>query len=507
LPLCFRLADYYEHSILAFLLRSISALFRHYWAQSKIGGFFHRESTLSRAWRRSLFSEILGILLNLPGLLLRKLYLALQTMFEGSIVARIGFALVEDTPIAIGWLMLVILIIPYESWNNAYSLIGFVLMLMFAIATGMRHKTRRLDVASVGPYTVFFAGFILLAWPLSAYVHLSERFLLYHIPCMLCVLVIVSTVEKAQQLRRLAVMATTGLIIVSAYGIVQRIQGVEVNKAYVDLTLNKDLPGRVFSMFENPNAFGEVLVLLIPIAVGLLFGGKGWGSRFLGLLGACLGAVSLAMTYSRAGWIGLAVAAVLFIFLWNKKLLPALVVVAVAAVPFLPDTVLHRMTTIFNMSDTSTSSRFPLYEAAMRLLWHRPLQGVGLGSDAVRSAVSDLNFYHGKAPFVHCHDIYLQVWAETGIFGLLSLLGAVGWTLKRGGKTVLRKLGSSSVRMLIAGSVSALLGIMVCGVADYIWHYPRVMLIFWFVFAMAVAGIRLAMREEKQTQEARRQES
>lgn len=506
LPLCFRLADYYEHSILAWLLRSISALFRHCWVQSNTGSFFSRESAFSRAWRRSFFSEILGILINLPGFLLRKLYLSLQTMFDHSIVARFGFAIVEDTPIAVGWLMFVILIIPYKSWNNAYSLIGFALMLMFAIASGMRHKSHRLDVSTVGPYTVAFAILILLAWPLSAYVNLSGRFLFYHVPCMLCVLVIVSTVENAKQLRRLAGMATLGLIVVSAYGIVQRIQGVKVNPSYVDLTLNKDLPGRIYSMFENPNAFGEVLVLLIPLAIGLMFAGRGWGSRFLGLVGAVLGAVSLAMTYSRAGWIGIAVAAILFIFLWNKKLLPVMVILAVAAIPFMPDTVLNRMNTIFNMSDTSTSSRFPLYQAALRLLWHRPFQGAGLGSDAVRSAVLDLNLYYGKSPFVHCHNVYLQVWAETGILGLLSLLGAVGWVIKRGGKTVLKKLGGSSVRMIIAGSLSALLGIMVCGIADYIWHYPRVMLIFWFVFAMAIAGIRLAMREEKHTFEARRQD-
>lgn len=507
LPLCFRLADYYEHSILAWLLRSISALFRQIWAHSITGSLFQGESTLSRAWRKSIFSELLSILINLPGFLLRKLYLGLKPLFDQSIAARIGFAIVEDTPIAVGWLMLLILVIPYDAWNNAYSLMGFALMLVFAVASGMRKQSQRLDVVSVGPYTIAFAGFILLAWPLSAYVQLSGRFLFYHLSCMLCVLVIVSTVERVQQLLRLAGMATVGLVVVSAYGIVQRIQGVEVNEAFVDLTLNKDLPGRVYSMFENPNAFGEVLVLLIPLAVGLLFAGRGWGSRFLGLVGALLGTVALVMTYSRAGWIGLAVAALLFIFLWNRKLLPAVILLGVAAIPFLPDTVLMRLTTIFNMSDTSTSSRFPLYEAAMRLLWHRPLQGAGLGSDAVRSAVADLNLYHGKAPFVHCHNVYLQMWAETGILGLLSFIGAVGWAIKKGAKTVFRQVGSSSARMLVAGSVSALLGIMVCGLADYIWHYPRVMLIFWFLFAMAVSGIRLAMREEKQTQDARRLES
>ena len=42
------------------------------------------------------------------------------------------------------------------------------------------------------------------------------------------------------------------------------------------------------------------------------------------------------------------------------------------------------------------------------------------------------------------------------------------------------------------------MGTMLCGMADYIWNYPRVMLIFWFVCALALAGIRLAAREESE---------
>lgn len=500
LSLWIALATYYEHSVLAVLFRGTAGVFRSLWRGSLFSRIFSRESSLSKAWSRSLYCRFLGMILNLPVLLLRKLYVLLRPLFDGSIVAQLGFAIVENTPIAVSWLMFAILIIPYKAWNNAYSLLGFSLMLLFAILSGMRRKSRRLDVVDLGPYYVFFASLVILAVPLSAYTGLSARYLLYHLSCMLCVLVIVSTVERGAQLRRLASMASAGLVVVSAYGIVQRIQGVEVNPSFVDLTLNKDMPGRVYSMFENPNAFAEVLVLLIPLAIGLLFASKGWGGRLLGLSGALLGSVSILMTYSRASWIGLAVAVLVFLFLWKKKILPAVILLGLAAIPLLPDSIFNRILTIFNFSDTSTSSRFPLYEAAGRLISERPLQGVGLGSDAVRAAVADLNLYHGKSPFVHAHNVYLQVWAETGIFGLLSLLGTVGWALKRGGSVALRKIGSSSSRMLLIGSVSALVGIMVCGVADFIWHYPRVMLIFWFVFAMAASSIRVALLEGRQSE-------
>ena len=497
LALWMYLNRWYDNSVLAVIFRGVASYVKAFWAGSLFGRVLSREGAISRGWEGSLFCRLLSMLINLPGLLLKALYRSARPVFEGSIAAKLGFAIAENTPVAVGWLMFVMLVAPFELWNNAYGLAGFALVFALAILSGVRKKTRRLDVVSSGPYAVFFAGLMVLAVPLSLYIQLSMRFLAYHLTCALCVIVIVSTVEKLSQLLRLAGMASFGLVVTSAYGVLQRIQGVEVNPSYVDLTLNKDMPGRVFSVFENPNAFGEVLVMLIPVAIALMFASRGWGGRILGAASAILGSVSLVMTYSRAGWIGIAVAAVVFVFLWKKKLLPAIILLGIAAVPLLPDAVFNRVLTIFNPADTSTSSRFPLYEAALRLIEARPLQGAGLGSEAVRKAVTDGNLYYGVAPFVHSHNVYLQVWAESGLLGLLALLGTVGWTVKRAVKTVFGKTGNVATRMLVIGSVSSLVGIMVCGVADFIWHYPRVMVIFWFVFALAISGIRLAIREER----------
>lgn len=162
----------------------------------------------------------------------------------------------------------------------------------------------------------------------------------------------------------------------------------------------------------------------------------------------------------------------------------------------LPDTVFNRILTIFNTSDTSTNSRFPLYQAAGEFLQQRPVLGAGLGSDAVRQAIGDLNLFHGKDHFVHCHNIYLQVWCETGLVGVISFVGGILWTFKKGCRAVARATCDPVVRMTILGGAAALMGTMVCGLADYIWNYPRVMLIFWFVCALTLAGIRLAARQD-----------
>lgn len=469
------------------------------WRQSFLGRSLGRESILSKSWGDSLTCRGILIILNLPTLLLRTIYKLLEKFIEESYACKFIFALGESTAIITGWLFVLLVIIPYDYWNNAYSLMAFVLVFLFFLIFSMRKKERVLDVVALGPYTFAFWFFVCLAVPFSMYYDLSFRFIYYHISCMLAVILIVSMVEKAEDLRRLAGAATLGLCGISLYGVYQGIQGVEVNASYVDLSLNADMPGRVFSFYDNPNALGEVLVMLIPVAVGLIFAGKSIWSKLLGVAGTGLGGLALIMTYSRAGWVGLAVAAVVFIFLWWKKILPLCLFLGFAMIPLLPDTVFNRILTIFNLEDTSTSSRFPLYEATLRLIGITPIEGAGLGSEAVRQAVTDLGLYDGASPFVHGHNIYLQVWAETGFFGILSLLATIGYGVKRSFSIGLKKLGDSSSRMLVIASVSAIIGIMVCGLADYIWHYPRVMLIFWFVFALLLAGIRLVMREEEKS--------
>lgn len=497
-PAWLALLRWYEGSVLAAGIRGLATVIKNWCAGSVILGFISREGVLHGAWPESVTCRALSFLLNLPTRFLQGLYRKWADAWEDSFFAQLAFSAVENTPIAVGWLMLLVMVLPYEHWNNAYSFGGFILCFLMAVFAGMRKPGWRLDLAALGPWLVAFAAAVAVAWPLSAYPSLSFRFLLFHITCMLCVLVIVSTVERREELMRLMGSASLALLVMSAYAFVQRIMGVEVVAAYVDATLNKGMPGRVYAFYENPNAFGEVLLLLIPVAIALMLCSEGWFGRFLGLASAGAGCVALIMTYSRAAWVGLAFAAVVFVLLWNRKLIPVGIAVVLVALPLLPDTVFNRIFTIFNMEDTSTNSRFPLYYAAGEFLTLRPIQGAGLGTDAVRSAIRDLNLFHGHDRFVHCHNIYLQVWCETGLLGIVTFLGGIFWTIKRGAMAAVKAVCHPQVRMAVIGGASALAGTMVCGIADYIWNYPRVMLIFWFVCALAVAGIRLAAREERE---------
>lgn len=50
--------------------------------------------------------------------------------------------------------------------------------------------------------------------------------------------------------------------------------------------------------------------------------------------------------------------------------------------------------------------------------------------------------------------------------------------------------------MVTIGGAASMAGILVCGIADYIWNYPRVMVVFWFVFAVMLSGVKLAKKSK-----------
>ena len=185
---------------------------------------------------------------------------------------------------------------------------------------------------------------------------------------------------------------------------------------------------------------------------------------------------------------------VVMVFLWKPKLIPVFAVLCVLCIPLLPTTIWNRILTIANPADSSTSSRIPLYQAALEVIKKSPISGAGLGTAATQAYIKEYNLYHGEAPFVHAHNFYLEVWIEAGLLGVVGFVGSMLWNIKRSAHTV-RHCTDSAARTITCAAAAALCGSMVCGLADYLWNYPRVMCIFWFVFAVALAGTKVCCAE------------
>ena len=459
-------------------------------AESRTAAILGREGVLASQWGESALCRALTGLFTLPGRLLHAWYTAWRALFEDSFFARLAFALGEETAIAESWLVAVLWVIPFIYWNNAYSLTAFAFLLLLFHAGAMRRRSFRLDLADVGFYPLVFFCAVALNVPMSYRTDLSLRFFGYHLAAALCVLVTVSAVRDAEDLRRLAAGSTACAAVSAVYGIFQRMQGVEVNIAYVDAKLNPDMPGRVQSYFDNPNTYAEFLVMLLPLTLALALSSRTKAGRGAALGAWLAGVAALLMTYSRAAWVGFALSVGLTALFLRPAVLPVLAALCLAAVPLLPSAVLTRILTITNFQDTTTSSRFPLYNAAVRVIQRSPVFGAGLGADAVKKYIADYRLYKGAAPFVHAHNLYLETWLETGLLGVVGLIASLLWNIKRSFRAVTR-CPDASARVLTCGAAAGLCGIALCGMADFPWHYPRIQCVFWYLFAMALAGTKV----------------
>lgn len=499
-------------SLLCRWLVSLWNTLRATWHASAVGGWFHRRRTdlqragansqvvdvvvrdgaMTKAWQSSLFGRLFVGLWNLPVRLLKGLYRALSGLWNGSLAFRGLAALGRSAAALVGLFTLWMLVSPHEAWNNIYGFLAAVAI--FALyCVGCADRGRSLEVGRFGPYFAFYAVFITLGLVGSFSRSLSLRFFLFHLTCFLLAVVTVSAVREYRQLKTLLILAGIGLAAASLYGCYQGYIGVEVVASQQDMTLNKDMPGRIYSFFDNPNNFAEVLVMFFPLVGALTLNARGWRGRLCGLVALGLGAAAIGMTYSRSSWLGLALAAVIFLALMDWRFLPAMLVVGGCAIPFLPRSILNRILTIGNMKDSSARYRIAIYEDTARLLKDYGVTGVGLGSDVTRRVFLHYpTLYDGNYP-IHTHNNYLQMWAEIGIFGLLAYLGLMVVQVRESLRAF--RKADKQLRRILAAALGGLVGLLAIGLVEYTWFYPRNMFLFWILFAVIASAVKLIETE------------
>ena len=460
---------------------------------SALWAFAWREGVVSRAWRGSIACRLFTAILNIPCAIVKVIWKAGKPVWEASLFCRLLTALGGATSFFLGLFMLVMLMVPHERWNNLYGLMGAVALTALFVAGSASRRQLRLELDTLGPYMTIYMAFICLALLGSLSTHLSLRFFAFHLTSFLLVLLVVSSVRRYEQLQLMVSLAVLGLSVAALYGCWQGYVGVDIIPSQQDMAVNAGMPGRVYSFFDNPNNFAEQLEMLLPLNLALFLNCR-WRGKVLSLLSLCLGVAAIGFTYGRASWIGLTLAVLVFAALLDWRWIPVLLVLGLAAIPFLPETIYNRILTITNTEDSSTQYRFTIYDTTANLMrdyWHR---GVGLGSDVMAQVFQTYpTNFDGTYP-VHTHNNYLQMWGEAGIWGILSFLGLLGWQVKKGLKAF-RAAADPRVRRMLAAAIGAFCGILVISLAEYTWFYPRNMFSYWFLFGIIAACVKLVTAE------------
>jgi len=266
-------------------------------------------------------------------------------------------------------------------------------------------------------------------------------------------------------------------------------------------------PSKYSGLFEVPITYGEFLVMMQCISLALVLGAKGAFESdvkrgiFLALV--CANAVALLLTYSRGPWAAMVLAAfALLIFnRYYRTFAAALIISIIAAAAviyppvtnsaFLNDLNARVMSTLGGYS----SGREVIYAAGIAMIKDNPVTGVGIGG--VEKNYSDYVKRVEWAPeerkvmvYGHLHNLYLQIYAETGFAGFASFICLCIYVLAG---RLIKKIRSikeegSVDKAFATGTALAFAAVLVMGLSEYNMFNNEISRILWFYTGVALGG-------------------
>jgi len=402
---------------------------------------------------------------------------AMPRFLQGSVLLRIALD-ANGLSIPAWGLIAVVTLTPFLS---TMTLAG-MLIIVFGLA--LFHNKLELDLTAVALMlfiiVTLVSGVISLAPGTSIPIAiLSSVFMLAYLLVRIC-FKNRSSIDFALAIFILAA-AITGLVAVYQVAVGY------VNMTWVDRDLFAALALRVYSTFGNPNVYGAYLLLAIPPAAAMIFYAKKPFYKLvaMGITGLLL--ISLALTYSRGCYLALAVSVLVFVLLIEKRMI-VLFVAGLAAVPFvLPASMFARLASIVNLEDTSTAFRLNIYRASIRILEDFWMAGLGQGIEAYNQVYPFYAF--AAVPSPHSHNLFLQIFLETGIIGLVVFLAVLACFF-RTQLSFIRRTSDFKCKVLSAALTAAVVGFLFQGMFDHVFYNYRVMLTFFIFIGIAQGVVR-----------------
>lgn len=297
--------------------------------------------------------------------------------------------------------------------------------------------------------------------------------------------IIVNTIKTREQLWGLLRVFVISGAIVALYGVMQYVFGWTTTNAWIDEGMFEAETMRVYSTLANPNVLGEYLLLVLPVAaVWMLKDAWSRLSKWAYMAAFLVMALCLVFTQSRGCWIGFMICTVIFVTFYEGKWWGLLPIVLILLPIVVPETVVDRIASVGNMSDSSTSYRVYIWMGTFGMLKHYWLGGIGMGEAAFAQVYPFFSYNAIVAP--HSHNTFLQLIVEAGVGALIVFL-VIQFLFVHKMHGVYKKSKKKSVEATAALALaSGVIAFLVQSLFDYTFYNYRVMCIFFMVLAMGV---------------------
>lgn len=288
-------------------------------------------------------------------------------------------------------------------------------------------------------------------------------------------------------------------LIVSIYGVRQKIFGAEQLATWNDPTSPLAHKTRVYSYLGNPNLLAGYLLAAIALSLGAMFIWRGWLGKSLAVTIFLVNSTCLYFTDSRGGW--LAIAGLLATFsgllyyryyqflpkFWRYWLIPLVlgIIFLLGAIAFFRvESLRLRILSLFvGRADSSNNFRLNVWDAVLEMIRDYPILGIGPGNEAFQQIYP--LYMRPNFTSLGAYSIYLEMTVEMGLIGISCFLTLVGITFYRGMSNLQRLIKTNNVEgFWIMSAISGLVGLLIQGIADVIWYRPQVNTLWWFLVAL-----------------------
>jgi len=259
---------------------------------------------------------------------------------------------------------------------------------------------------------------------------------------------------------------------------------------------------RISGPVGDPNFYGQLLIVLLPLALDRMWGETALRLRVMGGVAAAFIAAATVLTFSRGAALAMAVVLIMMAVVYRPSLrsIAAVAIVGAMAIPFMPPGYIDRLTTITEVgtvegsTDASIRGRTAEVTAGWLMFTDRPLTGVGYGlyDEHYQEYVSGLGI-EMRSEARDAHSLYLEVAAETGIFGIVAM-GAVivgAFLALQRGRRCFDELGLAAHSRIARALTASLVGFLITGLFLHL-DFAR---LFWLLIGLALALPTIAERE------------
>lgn len=423
-------------------------------------------------------------------------------VFMGIALGIMGFLLPFKTfVLALGGLAVLILVLwKYEigvymvagliPLPSTMALVGLIMLTLLSYILKLyRSGNFKFRMTAADMFVILFGAVLIYSSAASYTVKSSFLVMMIYMAFIAFYFILINTIKTRQQLFALAAVLVLAASAAALYGLYQYKFVGTTSESWVDTSMFGDIKSRVVSTFDNPNVFGEYMVLVIPIAAAMLWGQEKWFFRLVTLGFAAVMLVSLMVTYSRGAYVGLMLAVGMFAVLRDKRFI-ILGIAGLLLLPFvLPPSVINRFASIGNLQDTSSSYRISVWLGSLRIVRDFWPSGTGLGLEPFKLIYPKYSLAAAYA--LHSHNIYIQLLIETGIIGFVVFLGMM-FMFYKAVLTGFYKTKDGFLSSLMIAVGSGMAGYLAQGMVENVWYNYRVLLAFWVMLAMGMIAAKIA---------------